>query len=179
MLGSRQLDSHGMKSRLRHAQQVQLRAHIFLQSVNVIRNMDYLTRCIKTEAAGTRQLSAQIHNLVFRCASRLLYIPYRYYGSPDPSPYLIFDDICLSVCLSACPFVCPSLYLSTCLSIHVTLKSSQERGSSHVLLEQSHAKLHAAQVYRYSACLLKRHARLSCRNVWWPAACNSCAPGNC
>eukprot|EP00435_Cladocopium_sp_Y103_P055289 s223_g18.t1 len=28
---------------------VQLRAHIFLQSVNVIRNMDYLTRCIKTE----------------------------------------------------------------------------------------------------------------------------------
>ncbi|CAJ1397319.1 unnamed protein product, partial [Effrenium voratum] len=28
---------------------VQVRAHIFLQSVNVIRNMDYLTRCIKTE----------------------------------------------------------------------------------------------------------------------------------
>lgn len=46
-------------------QQVQLRAHIFLQSVNVIRNMDYLTRCIKTEAAGTRQNSAQIHNLGF------------------------------------------------------------------------------------------------------------------
>ena len=30
--------------------QVQVRAHIFLQSVNVIRNMDYLARCIKTEA---------------------------------------------------------------------------------------------------------------------------------
>ena len=29
---------------------VQVRAHIFLQSVNVIRNIDYLTRCIKTEA---------------------------------------------------------------------------------------------------------------------------------
>lgn len=29
--------------------EVQLRAHIFLQSVNVIRNMDYLARCIKTE----------------------------------------------------------------------------------------------------------------------------------
>jgi len=28
---------------------VQVRAHIFLQSVNVIRNIDYLTRCIKTE----------------------------------------------------------------------------------------------------------------------------------
>jgi len=28
---------------------VQVRAHIFLQSVNVIRNMDYLARCIKTE----------------------------------------------------------------------------------------------------------------------------------
>ena len=115
MLGSRQLDSHGMKSRLRHAQQVQLRAHIFLQSVNVIRNMDYLTRCIKTEAAGTRQLSAQIHNLVFRCASRLLYIPYKCYGSPDPSPYLIF--VCLSVCLPVhlsvrlftCLPVCPSM----------------------------------------------------------------------
>ena len=30
--------------------QVQVRAHIFLQSVNVIRNMDYFARCIKTEA---------------------------------------------------------------------------------------------------------------------------------
>ena len=48
--------------------QVQLRAHIFLQSVKVIRNMDYLTRCIKTEAAGTRQNSAQIDNLGFCCA---------------------------------------------------------------------------------------------------------------
>ena len=31
-----------------------MRAHIFLQSVNVIRNIDYLTRCIKTEAQSGR-----------------------------------------------------------------------------------------------------------------------------
>ena len=44
--------------------QVQVRAHIFLQSVNVIRNMDYLARCIKTEAQSAERYRVHIHRLI-------------------------------------------------------------------------------------------------------------------